>query len=195
MSGTTITIDLTGVAIICATLAGPILAVWASEWRQARREAVEQRHKVFQTLLGTRSNRLNREHVDALNRIDFVFQGSNYAQVREAWLLYRKHLQSSQAGLTDQALQAFLAKSDDLLADLLFEISNSLGFSFSKSYIIEKSYRPDAHFISDVSLVEIQHLLLQVLKNGRPINIRQVPNHPPETQSERASEPLDDSEH
>lgn len=37
-------------AVLLATLLGPILAVWASEWRQRRRALYDRKEWVFRTL-------------------------------------------------------------------------------------------------------------------------------------------------
>jgi len=46
-------------AIVSATISGPILAVWASEIRQQRRQATNRKEWVFRTLMTTRSTRLS----------------------------------------------------------------------------------------------------------------------------------------
>ena len=65
-------------AVVFATLAGPILAVWASEWRQQHRAVRERKEWVFRTLMSTRAARLRIEHVGAINQIDFVEWQSNH---------------------------------------------------------------------------------------------------------------------
>jgi len=54
-------------AVVFATLAGPILAVWASEWRQRRRAVHERKEWVFRTLMTTRGAKMQPLHVEALN--------------------------------------------------------------------------------------------------------------------------------
>ena len=174
MSETKIIIDLTGPAMIFATIAGPVLAVWASEWRHSRRSKHEARERVFQTLMSTRATRLNIVHVEALNQIDFVFQDKKYNQIRVSWMLYRQHLQSIESASVGEAQAVWQSKANDLFANLLHEIAKGLNLSFTKSYIIDKSYRPDAHLANELDFIEIRQLILQVLKDGRPINIRSV---------------------
>ena len=67
------TLKITDLAIVGSTLAGPILAVWASEWRQERKALHERKEWVFRTLWSTRSAKLRPEHVQALNHIDFAY--------------------------------------------------------------------------------------------------------------------------
>jgi len=186
MSDTQILIDITGPAVIIATVTGPLLAVWASELRHSRRQIKERRMQVFQTLMSTRATRLNIVHVEALNQIDFVFSGKNYVQIRESWAIYRKHLQSPEFASSGDGDAVWKSKSEDLFADLLHEIVKGLNLPFSKSYIIENSYRPDAHLFAEIDSIKTRHLLLDVLETGRPINIRFVNEY--ENHSRKKSE-------
>lgn len=173
MSETQIVIDLTGPAMIFATLAGPLIAVWASEWRHSRRQMKDKREQIFQTLMSTRATRLNIVHVEALNQIDFVFQGNLYSPVRESWRLYRQHLQSPESASVGEVQAVWQSKAMDLFADLLFEISKALNLSFSKSYILENSYRPDAHLLEEIHTQKMRELFINGLENGIPIKVKQ----------------------
>lgn len=174
MSETNIVIDLTGPAMIFATLAGPIIAVWASEWRHSLRQTKEKRNQIFQTLMSTRATKINIVHVESLNQIDFAFSGSRYTSVRESWAIYRKHLQSPESASVGESQAVWQSKADDLFANLLHEIAKGLNMPFSKSYIIEKSYRPDAHILAEIDNLKLRRLLLEVLEKGRPLNIREI---------------------
>ncbi|MEW6983940.1 DUF6680 family protein [Colwelliaceae bacterium 6471] len=172
MSEPQVIFDITGPAVIFATLAGPLLAVWASEWRHSRRNKQEKRESVFRTLMSTRATRLNIVHVEALNQIDFVFDGNRYKQIRESWSLYRKHLQSPDSASTGDAQAVWQSKGVDLFSDLLHEISKGLNLPFTKSYIIENSYRPDAHLLEEIDNIKMRQLLMDWLENGVPIKVQ-----------------------
>lgn len=168
-------------AVVFATLAGPILAVWASEWRQQRRALHEKKEWVFRTLMSTRAARLRIEHVAAINQIDFAFSRESCAAVQDAWGLYRQHLRHIDSISEDEAVRhAWQNKANDLLADLLHQMAIDLNFPFSKSDITDNSYYPDAYITDELTQQETRHLLLQVLKNGRPINIRFIGDEPPQ---------------
>ncbi len=162
-------------AVVFATLAGPILAVWASEWRQARRALHERKEWVFRTLMSTRAARLRIEHVSAINQIDFAFPRESCAAVQDSWSLYRQHLRQPDASSEDASVRrAWQSKANDLLADLLHQMAIDLEIPFSKSEITDNSYYPDAYVTDELMQQETRHLLLQVLKDGRPINIRPI---------------------
>ena len=73
--------DWSAVAIVLATILGPILAVWASEIRQRNRQAQDRKEWVFRTLMTTRSTRMSLDHVSALNHIDFAFPQDKHPQI------------------------------------------------------------------------------------------------------------------
>lgn len=79
-------------AVVFATIAGPILAVWASEWRQQRRAVHDRKEWVFRTLMTTRGAKMQPLHVEALNHIAFAFPQSSHPEVFDAWSLYHAQL-------------------------------------------------------------------------------------------------------
>lgn len=172
-------IKATDVAIIFATLVGPILAVWASEWRQRQKAASDRREWVFRTLMTTRGAKLSPEHVAAINHIEFAFPKGQYPEVDDARALYRKHLRSPDSVSSELAVrQAWFNRTNELFSDMLHLMAKALGVQFPKSEITEESYHPDAYLLSENELNEIRSLLLEVLKQGRPLNIRVVGEPP-----------------
>ncbi|MEY8688302.1 MAG: DUF6680 family protein [Leptothrix sp. (in: b-proteobacteria)] len=171
-------------AVIFATLIGPILAVWAAEWRQARKAERDRMEWVFRTLMSTRGAKLRQDHVSAINHIEFAFPKQKCPAIDDARALYRKQLRHQDSLADDLAVrQAWGNRANDLFADLLYLMALELKIPFTKTEITEESYRPDAHFFSELEWGEIRYLLLQVLKNGRPINFRPIidsaPSNPP----------------
>jgi len=174
-------VKATDVAIVFATVVGPILAVWAAEWRQKRKAQSDRREWVFRTLMTTRGARLSPDHVAAINHIEFAFPRGEFAEIDDARALYRKHLRSTDSASPEPAVrQAWFNRANELFAEMLHRMARSLGVSFPKSEITEESYYPDAFALSEAELNEIRALSLQVLKHGRPLNIRVV-NEPPAT--------------
>lgn len=176
-------------AIIFATLVGPILAVWAAEWRQARKAHRDRMEWVFRTLMSTRGAKLREDHVSAINHIEFAFPKRKCPAIDDARALYRKHLRQPDYQAEDRAVQqAWANKANDLFANLLFLMAHELKIPFTKSEITEESYRPDAHLFSELEWEEIRKLLLQVLRNERPINFRPIidgaPSNPQSSQTD-----------
>lgn len=157
-------------AVVFATLAGPILAVWASEWRQQRRMLHDRKEWVFRSLWSTRSVPLHPDHVQALNHIDFAFPEKYYPKIADAWHLYFAHLNSDQ-GQTQDSRARWESTASNLLADLIHLMATDLKISFSKSLVKQPSYYPSGYAFTQAQQNELRALLLEVLKGDRAIPI------------------------
>ena len=171
------TIKATDIAIVFATLVGPILAIWASEWRQKNRQNQERKEWVFRTLMTTRSARLNPDHIQALNHIAFAF--ADQREIKDAWGLYFAHLNTDQ-GSTQDSHARWHEKSNTLLADLIHLMAKDLNISFSKTDITQPSYYPRGYELNEAEQQELRTLLLQLLKNERSINMNATVFTPPQ---------------
>ena len=168
-------VKFSDLAIIFATLVGPILAVWAAEWRHSRKAEHDRKEWVFRTLMSTRGAKLCQDHVQAINHIEFAFPKQSCPAIDDARALYRKHLRHPDYLAEDTAVrQAWGNKANDLFAELLYLMALDLKIPFTRTEITEESYRPDAHLISEFEWEEIRRLSLQVLKDGRPIHFRPI---------------------
>ena len=171
------TIKATDLAIVFATLAGPILAIWASEWRQKGRQNQERKEWVFRTLMTTRSARLHPDHIQALNNIEFVFPQNS--DTVDAWGLYFAHLKTER-GQTEAEIKAWESSSDTHLTNLLHLMAKDLGISFSKTHIMQPSYYPRGYEFTEAQQHELRALLLEVLRNERSINMNATVFTPPQ---------------
>ena len=172
------TVKVTDIAIIFATLVGPIIAIWASEWRQKNRQNQERKEWVFRTLMTTRSARLNPEHIQALNYITFAFAGQ--LGIVDAWGLYFAHLHTDHGMSTDSNAR-WHDKSNGLLAELLHQMAQHLKIVFSKTDIAQASYYPRGYEVTETERQELRQLLLQVLRNERSINMNASFTYPPKS--------------
>lgn len=164
-------IDWSAVSIVGATLLGPILAVWASEWRQQRKQLHDRKEWVFRSLWSTRSSRLHPDHILALNQIDLAFSQKSHPKIADARRLYFAHLNTS-VGLTDDSRARWHEAGSNLLVDLLHLMATELNISFSKTQAKQASYYPEAYVFTEVQQNELRTLLLESLKNGVAVNIR-----------------------
>lgn len=124
-------------ALIVATLGGPIFAVQAQTFLERRRSAASRRLNVFRTLLATRGARLAATHVEALNLIDVEFyeptrrvrrQNAKLRRVRSSWKAYYDHLASAYP--MDKSEEAvYLNQRNELFVDLLYEMSIAVGYT------------------------------------------------------------------
>ena len=121
-------------AVVFATIAGPILAVWAAEWRQRGRTLQDRKEWVFRTLWSTRSTNLHPAHVEALNNIDFAFPQKEFPKIADAWGLHFAHL-CTPMGETNEGKLHWLDTANNLLADLVHLMALELKIPFSKTQV------------------------------------------------------------
>jgi len=166
-------IKVTDLVIILATVAGPILAVWASDYRAQNKVARDRREWIFRTLMSTRNARADHSHVTAINHIEFAFPKREFPEIEDARSLYRKHLRKPDYMSEDAGIRkTWEIKANDLFATLLQSMGATLGLPFAKSDIEEESYIPDSHYLQELQRRQIQKFILEVLDSGRPINVR-----------------------
>lgn len=136
------TIRVTDIAIVIATILGPVLAIQAQKWLERGREIEQRRATIFRELMATRATMLSPRHVEALNAIPIEFYG-NSAKLKpiiDAWKAYLDHL--SQPGIFDEV---WAAKRRDLFVDLLHRMAELLGYEFNSVEIAKEIYAPRGH--------------------------------------------------
>lgn len=157
-----------------ASLIAPILAVWASEYRQRKRQEQDRQEWVFRTLMTTRNAKLQPHHVEALNHIIFAFPQESHPEVFDAWSLYHTHL-NTDFGETPAGFQRWDEKVDDLFSNLVHLMAKDLKIPFSKSLIKSGSYYPKGFVNTELQQAEVRKLLLELLKNERSLSVTPKP--------------------
>lgn len=159
--------------VAISTIAGPILAVQAQKWIERAGERRRSKLQVFYWLMATRATRLANEHVQALNRIELEFRGRNQKEkkVRDAWRLYADKLNETITE-TESALVTWSAERVNLFTELLFTMSEVLGFNFDRVQLKRGVYYPRGH--GDVELKQQQILagLAKVLSGEQSLQMR-----------------------
>jgi hypothetical protein len=124
---------------IVAIILGPILALFAQRALDWIREKKNRKLRLFRELMVTRYMRLSPRHVEALNMVPLEFKDEGgEKKVLDAWKEYLDHLGTD----SSQDVNAWGKKGFDLLVDLLFEMSSSLGYDFEKLRIKKEMYSP-----------------------------------------------------
>ncbi len=171
------TLKLTDLAIILATVAGPILAVQAQKWLEAGRAQKERQRAIFRTLMATRAERLSGPHVQALNAISIEFYGKSgkLKAIIEAWKIYFDHIKTPNV---DNAV--WTAKFNDLFVNLLLLMAAYLGYSFSRVEIEKEIYSPIAHGTIQSDQEIIRRGLAEMFsgKFAIPMDLKRVPGSP-----------------
>jgi len=101
--------------------------------------------------MATRGTPLSPHQVEALNVIDLEFSEKNTEDkaVADAWKVYLHHLHSAPNDYRDpnyqNQLQIWTEKSRDYLVDLLYAMSQALGYNFDKVRLKKASYTPKGY--------------------------------------------------
>ncbi len=140
--GLDLTVKVTDIAIVLATIVGPIAAIQIQKWLERRGEANARRLQIFRVLMATRAVTLSPGHVEALNAIPIEFYGPTIPKLKsitDDWRTYQDHLDRK-----DLTPELWAEKRRELLTNLLFNMSQYLGYKFSRSEI-ERVYYPTGH--------------------------------------------------
>lgn len=190
-----INMDSKDIIMTVAVILGPIFAVQAQKMIEGLQEKRNQRMALFQTLMSTRAERLNRDHVKALNTIDLEFYGrmipfirTRYQTPKEqavthAWKSYNSHLNQKDEY---ESLDQWLKKLDELFTSMLYAIAQCLNYDYDKVQLQRDCYRPIAHGNLENTQLAILEGLDQVVNKGRPLPMYVV-NIPQQNQMENQS--------
>lgn len=180
MPTTYIDLGLKDWATIIAALLGPILAVQAQKAVEAFRERRHRKISLFEQLMATRASRLAPEHVRALNMIDLIFyegriegllrRSSKENLVLGAWKEYHDHLSTK----PEENLSLWGAQGDDFFTNLLFAISQDLGFSFDRVQLRRGAYSPMAHGEIEAEQNELRKATLSLVTGKHALNMNVV---------------------
>ena len=156
---------------ILAIVLGPILALWIQRISDRRREARQRRYFVFKELMATRAAKTSPRHVDALNSIEMEFSGQHRSdkKVTDAWRLYLDHLGDTPALEDEPAMRQWSQKTDELLTDLLYEMSGALRRNFDRLTLKKGIYQPRAFGEIESEQVLLRRLLVDVMAGKRVI--------------------------
>jgi hypothetical protein len=108
--------------------------------------------------------------------IDIEFSGTREEEkaVVEAWKLYCDHLNTR-----DEDPARWGIRSNELLVDLLYLMSRSLGYEFDKVHLKRGIYSPQAHGDEIMYQQLARKAVLEILSGNRAIPIQDAPDLPP----------------
>jgi hypothetical protein len=163
--------------MIIVVLVAPFLAVFAQRKIELWREGQTRKLWVFKTLMATRGRTVSPEHVQALNMIDLEFTKSSEKEVVIAWKEYLDHLNSYPREGENQTERAVVwgKRSEDLLAKLLGQMSDTLGYKFDPVQIRRAYYSPEGHAAMEYELQLLRRMVLEWLVGDRKVSVSLVP--------------------
>jgi hypothetical protein len=174
-------LELKDWAVIFATLLGPILAVQAQKAVEAFRERQVRKVRLFEQLMATRAARISPEHVRALNMIDLVFYGkrtlgishrsAKEQRIIDAWKEYLDHLNNK---AEEGQIALWGAQGDELFTNILFAISQDLGYTFDRVQLKRGAYSPIAHGEIEAEQNELRKATLSLVTGQHALKMNVV---------------------
>ncbi len=157
-------------AIVIATVMGPILAVQAQKYLERHQDRKRAKDAIFRVLMATRANRLAPDHVQALNEIELAFYAGREKEkkVRESWIAYHNHLNDK--SYVGRAVE-WETRQIDLLIELLHEMAVCLGYDFDRTHVRTSWYSPTAHGTIEQQSNEIRGALAEILTGKRSLPV------------------------
>ena len=154
-------------ATIAAIILGPIVALWLQRDSERRRDRRNRKLVIFKELMATRATRLSPRHVDALNAIEVEFSDGSRddKRVLETWRLYLDHLGDSNM----EDIHRWTDKGNDLLTDLLYEMSQVLNYDFDKLALKKNVYSPKAHGDLESDQYLLRKYVVEIMDGRRAI--------------------------
>jgi hypothetical protein len=172
---------LTDALTLLAIVLGPIAAIQVQKFLERAKERRQKQLWLFGQLLSTRGAKLSADHVNALNLIDLIFskeallggvrRSKSDDEVVTAWKRYRGQLHTEH---DEQSFPVWIARVEELFVELLFAMSNALGYSFDKEDLQRGAYTPQGHGQRDFEDHLIRQALVAVAKGDVAIPVRIV---------------------
>lgn len=133
-------------AIVFATLVGPILAIQAQKWLEKQRAVKDRRMLIFRVLMATRAARLSPHHVEALNAVPIEFYGSDkkLRAIVATWKSYLDHMGATigEGGMSEELWNK---TCNDIFFKLLGLMAEFLGYEFNAVELAKEVYSPKGH--------------------------------------------------
>lgn len=166
----------------------PLAALWVQRKKEDLKAIKERRQTIFNALWVNRRRQFWVARVDALNMIEIEFVGEK--KVLDAWQeLFAHYVRQDHPGLNDDQI---FHEREELFATLLYEVSQVLGYKFSRTHVRDNIYRPTLHGKFDEIEFETRQLILNLLKRDA-LPVRFVGDSVP-TSSSTTPKTADDSD-
>jgi hypothetical protein len=171
-------LQFSDIAIICATLLGPVLAIQVQKYLERLHNQQQRRVWIFKTLMNTRAAPVSQAHVEALNAVAIEFYGRErkLKQIVKVWKTYIDHLTPSSAMPIDR----WAERKEELFLDLLAQMAEYLGYDFNKVEIKKEIYAPSAHARIESDQETIRQGLVKLFGGefAVPIDVKAFPIDP-----------------
>jgi hypothetical protein len=124
---------------------------------------------IFKELMATRALKVSPRHVEALNAIEVEFASGRGSDKRivDAWRVYLDHLNDQTVRDEPGDIRRWADRANELLIELLFEMSRALKFQFDKVSLKNAVYSPRAHGELETDQFLLRKFLLELMQGKR----------------------------
>ncbi|WP_233968951.1 DUF6680 family protein [Pectobacterium polaris] len=165
------------------TALSPLIAVQITKYIERETNVKNEKIKIFKTLMSTRSDKLDRRHVEALNSIDVVFTAINNGEkkIRSDWKAYLDNLNSvpvcNDSELSQARVEEWSHRRDDIFLTMMCSMGTYLGFDVDKTHIKNQSYFPIGYSDSSKKQAAAEEAILDILsgKKSLPVEVKMTP--------------------
>ena len=182
-------------ALVTATLMGPVLAVQAQKWIERARDRENRKRWIIYMLMATRGARVSQDHVRALNAINLTFYGTHFLWRRRqtekeraviaAWRKYLDHLNTTRPNEPGDPQKAWDEQTEDYFFNLLGAIAVERRYEFDLVEIKRGNYNPMAHFTSELESAALRRCTVEWLLGQRAVNVNVAPLQAPAPDARR----------
>ncbi|ODV42269.1 hypothetical protein AWV79_28255 [Cupriavidus sp. UYMMa02A] len=189
-------VKVTDVAVVIATLVGPILAVQAQRVVEIARQRADTRLRVFASLMQSRATPTSGAHVEALNAIPLAFHPqwwefwwarARLHAINQAWRTLLNHFSINMQGASEAQHVAWADKRRTLETDLLRKMGAHLGFKITDLDYETQIYFPNAHGNELAENQLIRSKLVEILSGNAAVPIQLTEIDPDAAASARAA--------
>ena len=161
-----------GLAVVCATLLGPVLAVWVTRTVDDSRRVQDRRLDIFRALMATRRTALSPEKVRALNLVEIEFFGVR--PVEDAHKEVIDHINSPRP-----LPEGWGERHRKLMTKLLTEMAKTLNYNLQQLDVLDGGYYPQGLFDIELEQQAVRQSLIEVLSGRRPLIVSPGAPTPP----------------
>lgn len=158
------------VAIILATIIGPLSAVIITLWHQSRAQRYERRLNIFRSLMQWRANWLHHEWVSALNLIPVEFAGHRDI-IHSFNAMIDKLCDKGFAGEGDELREAY-NRAETVFVELVQKLARKLKIDLSDLDLRTRLYAPSGWWKEQQLLQAIRSDTALVLRGEKAITVR-----------------------
>jgi hypothetical protein len=161
-----------GIAVVLATLLGPVLAVMVTRYIDDARAQKARRLEIFRAMMRTRNAALLPDHVNALNQVEIEFHDIPDIMTAHRELMRFINTPSPPDERWGQRHRSYLTK-------LLSAMAKQLGYDFEQLDVFEGGYYPSGWGQAEEQQLAMRLGLIELLSGKRtlPVHVTEKPVH------------------